>query len=1036
MIKDIKYSGYSAVPSDYECQDGELAMSLNLIPEDGAIHSIPQPAVRFSIGAGRKFFIHRIGSASNYISYIPQARTIDWVGCEKDGKFAEAKAISLPYDIGSIINIASVGYILVVSTTQNLYYIRFNAKKKAYVFLGSKIPDIFLELALKLNFTLSDTQEKSFNVTTSGGGNSSDTTTGDNDWQTAIAVSYDVSSANGLLKREWVRNEQFRDTHVSTQFTPFDIAFKILANVEYRLKWDVIAGCHMGMTIGIWGNRNGSTEREMLFWTANEHATANSIEVKKTFTDEWTNICYIIDFRYNDTSSANCGTRGNITWYKGIDNSGSNSDDVSTYIEYTSDSHTALMGAINKFIKEQVTDKSRFMYPFFARYAVKLYDGSYSYISEPILLIPNSGYVPAVSFSKHYSLGTRLIMTAFAADIRYKVRGFIPEEWEDLITGIDVFVSQPIWSYNQGQSYDGSTNYFRFRSSVDSKGYGRAYFDGDACEGNSYGRLELQDYISRYATNIITNNYIQVAPRSDEDIRKDVISVANFYKISSLGLTELKEAIADFVDIDLDKGMLSSLVARETLKDDTLQYIGFKDAYLKEYNNRLHVCHSSILLRKPSHPKDCVNYISDSDGNKISTYVYLASNDGTKSMHKVEDGSANGAWFFYPDGRAYKAVFYLEDSAGHILGVSEVDLKRHDFLNGAYWYAGNYCDALTFKETTGRPVFVPDSDSIKALSTIYVSEANCPFIFKAISAVTVGAQEVVALSSAAKALSQGQFGQFPLYAFTTEGIWALSVSAVGEYSAVQPIVRDETIDVESITQIDSALLFASKRGIMLLSGSESQCISDVLNSDYPYDIKGLKGIMTLHEMLGHPSDTCLPIAPFSQFIAHCKMAYDYPHQRIVIYNTSKNYAYVYSLRAKAWGMMYSNLIHNVNSYPEALAVNSKGEVVDFSDALSPDVKGLLVTRPLKLETPDILKTIDTIIQRGHFQKGHVQSVLYGSRDLYNWHLVWSSKDHYLRGFRGTPYKYFRIACVTSFSEDESIFGASLQFTPRLTDQPR
>ena len=514
---------------------------------------------------------------------------------------------------------------------------------------------------------------------------------------------------------------------------------------------------------------------------------------------------------------------------------------------------------------------------------MKLYDGSYSYISEPILLIPNSGYVPAVSFSKHSSLGTRLIMTAFAADIRYKVRGSIPEDWEDLITGIDIFVSQPIWSYNQGQSYDGSTNYFRFRSSVDSKGFGRAYFDESACDGNSYGRLELKDYIQRYATNSITNNYVQVAPRSQEDIRKDVISVANFYKISSLGLTEIKEAMVDFVDIDLDNGTLSSLVARETLKDDTLQYIGFKDAYLKEYNNRLHVCHSSILLRTPSHPKDCVNYISDSDGNKIATYVYLATDDGNKSIHKVDDGSANGAWFFYPDGRAYKAAFYLKDSTGNILGYSEVDLKRHDFLNGAYWYAGDYCGALTFKETTGRPLFVEDSSSIKALSTIYVSEANCPFIFKAISAVTVGAQEVVAVSSAAKALSQGQFGQFPLYAFTTEGIWALSVSAIGEYSAVQPIVRDETIDVESITQIDSALLFASKRGIMLLSGSESQCISDVLNSDYPYDIKELNGIMTLHEMLEHPSDTCLPIAPFSQFIAHCKMAYDYQHQHIIIF---------------------------------------------------------------------------------------------------------------------------------------------------------
>ena len=36
MNKEIKYSGFSAVPSDYECPDGDLSVAMNLIPEDGA----------------------------------------------------------------------------------------------------------------------------------------------------------------------------------------------------------------------------------------------------------------------------------------------------------------------------------------------------------------------------------------------------------------------------------------------------------------------------------------------------------------------------------------------------------------------------------------------------------------------------------------------------------------------------------------------------------------------------------------------------------------------------------------------------------------------------------------------------------------------------------------------------------------------------------------------------------------------------------------------------------------------------------------
>lgn len=40
MNKDVKYNGYTASPSDYECQDGEMSLSLNLIAEDNQIKTI------------------------------------------------------------------------------------------------------------------------------------------------------------------------------------------------------------------------------------------------------------------------------------------------------------------------------------------------------------------------------------------------------------------------------------------------------------------------------------------------------------------------------------------------------------------------------------------------------------------------------------------------------------------------------------------------------------------------------------------------------------------------------------------------------------------------------------------------------------------------------------------------------------------------------------------------------------------------------------------------------------------------------------
>ena len=49
MIKDIKYNGYTAQPSDYECSDGQLATSLNLISEDSQLKPLLQP-IPTSIG--------------------------------------------------------------------------------------------------------------------------------------------------------------------------------------------------------------------------------------------------------------------------------------------------------------------------------------------------------------------------------------------------------------------------------------------------------------------------------------------------------------------------------------------------------------------------------------------------------------------------------------------------------------------------------------------------------------------------------------------------------------------------------------------------------------------------------------------------------------------------------------------------------------------------------------------------------------------------------------------------------------------------
>ena len=55
-----------------------------------------------------------------------------------------------------------------------------------------------------------------------------------------------------------------------------------------------------------------------------------------------------------------------------------------------------VLAHINKFIAERSTNKGKFIFPFFVRYAYRLYDGTLTMHSAPILMIASSDLAPQV----------------------------------------------------------------------------------------------------------------------------------------------------------------------------------------------------------------------------------------------------------------------------------------------------------------------------------------------------------------------------------------------------------------------------------------------------------------------------------------------------------------------------------------------------------------------------------------------------------------------------------------------------------------
>lgn len=961
MIKDIKYNGYTAQPSDYESRDGDLATSLNLINEDGNITPILQPKVIMSMPEGGKHkivFIHETNTFKHYIIYDENTFKLLW----KNGNSGSTTDIGYAYNFS---HCNAVGNTLIVFTTTEIHYYLWS--DSAYIDLGNRLPHINVSFGLVGHPRLMSQKDGKFTV----------------------------NFAEGIA-----------EDNIRSDFSD--------------------------------ANKTKITEQ--------------------------------------------------------------------------------VMAKLNKFIREQTVDKGRFCFPFFVRYALRMYDGSLVCHSAPILMNPSTRPAPLVMWGrahgkKSYTEANDCDIMMVAAALDYQVQHnddyYKLDNWKDLIKSIDVFISKPIYTYDQNGKISNLTDTDNFQTSFIGKLYhdkyhgdGTANFPTTVTEDCMVGPITINDsadflkhymewpysrIYQLYFTNADGRSYpgetFHLPEYTDGKNTESLENCSTFYKLHSISLDDAKATIRKEVPIEND--YLQSLVTREVMTDDYLTNDRLIATTSQVYNSRINLsgvqrqlfngfspiamfayCDRQISLYQVSGNTITMGTYFGYDDVSITVYVkeggqtfalssstdvlapwgsgiyYTSAEDATNQTNGKREKRSWGAYLFYPNVNAVKMIIGSQfggDNSGNSYYRASIviDLKPHDFLNGALAML-DYDSVRVHNYTTGSvpPTTTSPYTLLDCGNKVYTSEVNNPFYFPLLGINTVGTGKILGMSTAAKALSEGQFGQFPLYAFTEDGVWAMEVTETGTYRAKQPITRDVCINPQGITQIDSAVLFPTDRGIMLISGSNATCISDTIKNDAPFDILSLPHMDKLHAMLGHESDTCLPVQPFTTFLKGCRMIYDYPHQRIIVYNENYTYAYVMSLKTKMWGMMYSNILDNVNSYPEAIAVTKDGKMVNFAQTEDGAVVGLLVTRPLKLETPDVLKTMDTVIQRGHFQKGHVQSVLYGSRDLQNWHLVWSSKDHFLRGFRGTPYKYFRIACVTSLTDDESIFGASLQFNPRQTNQPR
>lgn len=680
------------------------------------------------------------------------------------------------------------------------------------------------------------------------------------------------------------------------------------------------------------------------------------------------------------------------------------------------DFKNAVVGHVEQMIN-WVKDKNKFAFPFFVRFALKMFDGSYARISNPIICYPsisrNCKFVQTGKGSKGFyeeGIDTKKYLyhigysgLFFNASIENK------ENWSDIVKELVVFASDDVMPFELNEDW-------KFKDPMDIDN--TIFYNG----GGSYHESVLEFRDSTYqggGYHPVASEWLMPVYKTEDKIIEELLNKTQFYKLFSLR-TDSKyidgewhdssyrdETVSD-VNIIAD-GVVSNLTEQEQLKvDDYYGWTKLVPNKLFTYNGRI----NTIGLKR--YPFYGFNFFTENKDGSTHTYEFYThivnqqmdtwvKSDGNNNI----DAIVFSGWLYYPDPYAKEMVIMEK---GEKWGL-RVPLYQHKMLNGAYSFANLPGPGKDIKfSVMDAPTVSGEFEDLN--SNIFTSVVNNPFVFEASGDNTVGTGKIIDIVANTEAVSQGQFGQYPLLVFSSEGIYGMSVNSEGLYSATYPISREVCLESSPLVPTDRLIFFASKKGLMAASGGSVGCMSEQLRGKTPLNFATLGD------------------GRFIDFLKDCLIAYDYRDSMLRIFSKDKDYQYIYNMVDKTFSMVNSGMVAQavVNDYPDNLIQDTDGNVYSLTE--KPDINddenlysGTITTRPLKLGGSLILKSLRNIKNLRSTLTGKLSLEIWASNNAVNW-----CKLHSLLG---KPWAYFTFKyTLTDFKACDSFAGSVVQIQNR------
>lgn len=739
----------------------------------------------------------------------------------------------------------------------------------------------------------------------------------------------------------------------------------------------------------------------------------------------------------------------------------------------------ALVNRTNNLIAR----KGRFYANFFARYCYKMFDGSMIMHSSPVFIpvqVPDSYIVISANTSnlakagkgeilflndynlirydgKYNATSVHIDSATFIyhprnVDLNYKIldaKRAELEEWKDVIKSVDVFITPPI------SNVDTSEKIVSFRSDRKNYGLGKGIIE-------HYYELEN----SQYTVGTVTAYFPSL---SEDAYRNKLKNTSTFYKVCSLKISDLTNYTTK--KLPVDKNAVYQVSLQEQMKDDYKTHNSLFAQGSYTYNHRLNlyglkeklfsgfsglVMLPGMYILKYDDSTDNLKYRYKIQKivvslNTTSGTKYVESSDKFFSRQDIDGFMIGNLVKFYPDSRADKMAIFCKDYSDNDV-IFVFPLEQCEELNGAM-HMGDFTDNL--EQYKVDSFYYTVDDVVELSNKIYTSESDNAFYFPLNGINTVGIGTIQGIASTTRALSQGQFGQYPLMAFSTDGIWALNVSSSGTYSSIHPISREVCSNPKAITQLDQSVAFVTNRSFSRVAESQVVSMSDVLDGP-GFNISGSLGkflnffvdaegdsesVKTTKAQMRQLIDfTSSPI----EFFQRCQVIYDYKNSRILcldVTQTSKTstadtVALCYSIKDGSWStFLIQNVLTAINSYPHPYIQYRDGSVMvldkgyDYEDTT--EYHGIIVTRTLKFDEDNVPDSITGYIHS--LTSGSIPIMwLYGSNDNQNWHYIGrlgGMKSSYMATH---SYRFFRIALYLKMKSMNQYFATRLEIIRRFS----